>query len=82
MNRKLKLLLQRIGYSRFSDIIYRLGGGKLWADWNAYLSKRKLLASAKKKFEETDAVGNFEDYKQALEKHWVSYTEYAEKYEF
>jgi hypothetical protein len=82
MNRKIKVLIQRIGYSRFTDILYTLGGGKLWAELKASMSKRELLASAKKAFAKKGALGSFEDYKQALKKHWVSYSEYAEKYEF
>lgn len=82
MNKKIDLLIQQIGYSRFVEGVYMLGGGKLWADLNVYLSKRKLLSKAQNKFSKKDALGSLEDYGQALKKHWVSYSEYAEKYEF
>lgn len=74
--------MQSIGYSYFAKSIYRFGGGKIWAEYYAFISRRKLLANAKKAFEKKGTLGYFDDYKQALKKHWVSYSEYAKKYEF
>lgn len=82
MDKKIKLLIQDIGYSRLAESIYKFGGGKFWADLNVFFFKRKLLANAKKEFAKGGALGSFDDYKQALKKHWVTYSEYAEKYEF
>jgi len=79
----LKSFVCSIAYSPMVDkIISSLGVVKIWADLHVYSSKKKLLASAKKAFEEETSVGTFEDYKKALEKHWVSYSEYANMYEF
>ena len=74
--------MQKIGYSRFGESVYLLGGGRLWADLNVCLSKRRLLSKAQNIFQKKGALGSYEDYRQALKKHWVSYSEYAEKYEF
>lgn len=83
MNRKLKFFITNILYSPFGDrIVSTFGGAKWYADYMAWLSKRNALRVAKKEFGKESAKGNLEDYKQALEKHWVSYNEYAHQYEF
>ncbi|MDD6184504.1 MAG: sugar-transfer associated ATP-grasp domain-containing protein [Bacteroidales bacterium] len=82
MKNKIKSLIQSIGYSHLAEGVYKFGGGKLWADLNIFFFKRKLLANAKKEFAKKGALGSLKDYKQALKKHWVTYSEYSEKYEF
>lgn len=45
--------------------------------------QKKLLEAAKKEYYNNGStLGSFRDYKQALKKHWVSYSEYAFQYEF
>ena len=46
-----------------------------------FVSKPKLLAEAKEAFK-AGAPGSMKDYKRALNKHWVSFSEYAYQYEF
>ena len=59
-----------------------VGGQKLYAETQVRSIKKTLLAKAKKEFEKGSSLGTFDDYKEALEKHWVSYREYAYQYEF
>ena len=78
-------------HSLVLDIVYSpvvnkavslVGGQKLYAEYLVRQKKKKLLAEAKMEFEKGSSFGNLDDYKQALEKHWVSYKEYAEMYAF
>ena len=83
MKRSLKNIATDIAYSKLGDKILTLTGTqKLIAGCRVRSSKRALLAGAKKVYEKGSGIGTFEDYKQALKKHWVSYTEYAKQYEF
>lgn len=59
-----------------------MGGQKLYAEIRVHKKKKRLLEEAKRKYENGSSLGSFGDYRQALEKHWVSYKEYAEMYEF
>lgn len=82
MDRSLKSILCKFGYSPLGDkIIWFSGVGYLWLWLHIRSSKKRLLADAVKKFREAP-VGSLDDYKNALEKHWVSYQEYAYQYEF
>ena len=72
-----------IVYSPIGDKLATFfGGERLHAKLYVNSSKKALLTEARKEFEKGSALGTFEDYKQALEKHWVSYSEYAYQYEF
>lgn len=83
MNRKIKYYFANVAYSPIGNkIVSLLGWQKLYADYKLLSSKRRALHIAKKEFEKDSAMGNLEDYKQALDKHWVSYNEYAYQYEF
>lgn len=83
MKRSLKNIATDIAYSKLGDKIITLTGAqKLIAKYRVQSSKRALLAGARKMYEKGLAVGTFDDYQQALKKHWVSYTEYANQYEF
>ena len=83
MGTSLKAFICNIAYSPFGNkVISFLGGQKWYAELHARSGKNKLLANAKKEFEKESALGTFDDYKQALKKHWVSYSEYANQYEF
>ena len=83
MNRNIKTLAANIAYSHFGNrVISFLGVERLYATYKVYSSKRRYLRIAKKEFEKETAIGNLEDYKKALYKHWVSYNEYAYQYEF
>ena len=65
-----------------NKLISVVGGQKLYAECLIRQKKKQLLTEAKMEFEKESSFGNLNDYKQALEKHWVSYKEYAEMYEF
>jgi hypothetical protein len=83
MDTSLKAFVCNIAYSPFGNkVVSLVGGQKMYAELHARSEKKKLLANAKKEFEKGTALGTFDDYKQALEKHWVSYSEYANQYEF
>ena len=58
------------------------GAQKLYAELRVRSWKKVFLESGRKMFKKETALGTLEDYEQALEKHWVSYTEYAKQYEF
>ena len=83
MNRKLKANLANVVYSPLGDKIAQwLRIPQLYAEYMAWSSKRSFLREAKKEFGKEAAKGDLEDYKQALDKHWVTYNEYAYQYEF
>ena len=70
----------------YSPVVNKLftnvGGRRLYAEFRVRQLKKKLLAEAKTEFAKGKSLGSFDDYKQALKKHWVSYKEYTEMYEF
>lgn len=83
MNNTLKTFVCNIVYSPLGNkVVSLVGGQKLYAELHVRSEKKVLLAEAKKEFEKGSALGSFDDYKQALEKHWVTYSEYANQYEF
>ncbi len=83
MNRKIKFFLANTAYSRLGhQILQWLGLPKLYADYKVWLTKKSLLKNAEKEFAKETAVGSFDDFKRALDKHWVTYNEYAYQYEF
>lgn len=83
MNKLLKNFLSSSVHSPLGDKLLTLGGGKkLQAILYVRSSKKKLLEEAKLEYEKGSSLGNLEDFKQALNKHWVSYSEYAHQYEF
>lgn len=83
MNNSIKTFVCNIAYSPLGNkMIALLGGQKMYAESHVRSVKKVLLAEARKEFEKETALGSFDDYKQALEKHWVTYSEYANQYEF
>lgn len=83
MNSSLKAFLCDIAYSPMGDKVATLFGmQRFWTESHVRSMKKAFLVEAKKEYQKGDAVGTFEDYKQALEKHWVTYREYAYQYEF
>ena len=80
----LKSFLCRIAYSSFGNwLAVNTGILGLWAKWRVRSSKKRLLAEAVKVYHSGgDALGSLSDYKDALNKHWVSYNEYAYQYKF
>jgi hypothetical protein len=83
MNSYLKTIITDIAYSPFGNkIVSLLGLGKIWTELHVRSAKKRLQAEARKVFLNDSALGNWDDYKQALKKHWVSYSEYANQYEF
>ena len=80
---KIRLFVLNIIYSPMvNKLITVVGGRRLYAEYRVRLLKKRLLAKAKAEFEKGASLGSFDDYKQAWKKHWVSYPEYAEMYEF
>lgn len=67
---------------KLKTLITFLGGSRLSAKLRVNRSKKNLLANAKNEFKKQTSLGNIDDYKQSLRKHWVSYSEYAYQYEF
>ena len=83
LQRDFKSLIANLAYSPIGCFFVSLvGGGGIYAELNVRLCMRRFLAAARKEFEKESSLGKFEDYKLALEKHWVSYNEYANQYEF
>lgn len=83
MNRSIETIVCNIVYSPFGNkLVNFFGGQRIYADLHARSMKKGYLAEAKKQFETGPSLGTFDDYRQALEKHWVSYSEYANQYEF
>lgn len=83
MGGALKSFVCRIAYSPLGNkLAVSTGILGLWAKWRVHSSKKRLLAEAEKTYHSEKALGSLSDYKDALEKHWVSYNEYAHQYEF
>lgn len=83
MKKSLKTRIFNVVYSPLcSKLVALIGVQKLYADLHVRSVKRSFLSNARKEFKKKSALGNFDDYKQAMKKHWVSYTEYAHQYEF
>ena len=83
IKRHLKTYVANIAYSPIGNqMVSLLGGARWFAELNVFSSQRRFLADAKKEYERGTSKGNFNDYQQALKKHWVSYSEYAYQYEF
>ncbi len=83
MNSNLKAFICSVAYSPIgSQFMSSLGVLDLWAKSTVRSRKEKMLAEAKQQFENGASIGTLDDYKQALERHWVSYNEYAYQYEF
>jgi hypothetical protein len=82
-NSKIHSAVLNIVYSPLvNKLISMVGGQILYTECHIRRKKRQRLVEAKKEFKNGSSFGNFNDYKQALKKHWVSYKEYAEMYEF
>jgi hypothetical protein len=83
MYRTIKAYVTDVAYSPIGNKVLKLvGGARLFANSKVWMIKRKNLRIAKEEFKKDSAKGNLDDYKQALSKHWVSYIEYADQYEF
>ena len=83
MNRKFKANLANVVYSPLGDKIAQwLRIPQFYAEYMAWVSRRSYLSIAEKAFSTGSAIGSFDDYKNALDKHWVTYNEYAYQYEF
>lgn len=83
MNRNIKAALARTAYSPVGyHVMQWLRIPQLYADYIIWSSKRRELSIAKREFSKGTAKGSYNDFKCALDKHWVSYNEYAYQYEF
>ena len=83
MNNKLKSLLCKLAYSPVGDKLVSASGMKrLSTEIRVRSAKKKQLSEAEKEFSKPTAKGDLRDYKAAQKKHWVSYSEYANQYEF
>lgn len=83
MKGALKAFVCKIVYSPLGDKLATFfGGERIHAELFVRSEKKKLLAEARKEFEKESSIGTFDDYKQALKNHWVTYSEYAYQYEF
>lgn len=84
MNKSIKKLLRNIANSPLGDKFVRsLGILRIGVILDVYLDKRKFLNEAKNVFNSGQGIlGNYEDYRLALNKHWVTYSEYAFQYAF
>ena len=83
MNRKLKAYLANVVYSPLGDKLAQwVRIPQLYAGFMAWSFKRSALNDAKRVFSKETAIGSFNDFKHAVDKHWVTYNEYAYQYEF
>lgn len=80
MNRSLKGFLSKIAYSSFGDLISPMGDFIFRFRVRSF--KKRFLVEAKKEYEKGSKLGSLKDYENALNKHWVSYSEYAYQFEF
>lgn len=67
MGGNFKSLVAKIAYSPLGNFFVQLvGGARLYAELKVRVSLRRNLAIAEKEFMKETAVGNFNDYKDAL----------------
>ena len=83
IGKSLKKYFYKITYTPLGDKFYAIIGLQKYMAYRLVKSlKKRLLNEAKKEFEKGPTKGSFDDYKNALEKHWVSFSEYSSQYEF
>lgn len=83
MNRNRKAFIAYIAYSPLGNLVLQwLRIPKLYADFRVMVFKKNAMSIAEREFSQKTAIGSIDDFKQALDKHWVSYNEYAYQYEF
>ncbi len=83
MKRSVETLICKVFYSPLGDkLATLLGLYNLYAEYKVRTIKKKQLSYAMKEFNKESALGSFDDYNKALDKYWVSYSEYANQYEF
>ena len=83
MRKSFKAWICDLAYSSSGNkLMAKLGGQKLYAELKVRLTKMVFFIAAGYKFIKGPAKGSFADYRQALKKHWVAYSEYASKYQF
>ena len=83
MKRSIETFICNIVYSPLGNkMVTLLGIQRLYAELHTRSIKKGLFIEARNEFNKGSALGTIDDYKHALEKHWVSYSEYANQYEF
>lgn len=83
MNDNLKSQVVNIAYSpSFYKSMKCLRIPQLYAYYRIMRFKKRQLKIAEREFSKETVIGDFDDFKHALHKHWVSYNEYAYQYEF
>ena len=83
MNRNRKAFFANVLYSPLGDKIAQwLRIPQLYADYIVWRAKRKYKSIGEKEFSKGTTIGSLDDFKQAVDKHWVTYNEYAYQYEF
>lgn len=78
----LKNLVRKVLYSPVGNKVFTAVGGRIYADRLVRFNKKRMLECAYNQFKTQSQFGTFDDYKAALNKHWVSFSEYAYQYEF
>lgn len=81
-NKSIKAAVRKVIYSPLGNKIFTATSSKIYADRLVSIRKKQLLAEAEKQFMKGDAKGSLDDYKKALQKHWVSFSEYVYLFEF
>lgn len=82
MDRNVKSRVFHYLNSPFGRFLVSNGGGRLFAEWSLYNTKRSFLKDAIQNYSSGSTIGSLDDYKQSLKTHWVSFNEYAFQYEF
>lgn len=81
MNRNYKAILANIVYSPFgSQITQMLDIPKFYANYRIKVFKNEQLSIAERGFSKETTIGNIDDFRHALDKHWMSFNEYAYQY--
>lgn len=83
MNNKLKSFFCSIAYSPVGDKLVSWSGAKrIWTELHVRSQLKHLKAEGIRIYAKGNAPGSLEDFEKAVERHWVSYSEYANQYGF
>ena len=83
MNNNLKAFVCKIAYSPLGDKLVTWSGAKrIWTELHVKSQLKHLEADGINHFAKGSAPGSLADFKNALDRHWVSYSEYANQYRF
>lgn len=81
-SQRIKILVRKFIYSPTGSRFFSVVCGRIYSDYLVNRKKKQLVNEAIIQYNNGSELGSFKDYKNALDRHWVSYSEYAFQYDF